>query len=129
MITACFFLSAKNSCIIEQSKIEALSRQLKVLTEEKKEAEDKDLALSRVKKFVNKAGSLKLTSPNWAVDRIDLDQEVTFLELEQILSQCANSPDYYFKPSLLKITVPERSRENSAKLTLKLRGTFLTSLN
>ncbi len=128
MIGAGFFLSAKNSCIAEQSKITAMTRQLKRLNEIKKTAEEKKQAFSQARKFVEKAEALNLTGKNWAKDRINLDQSVTFSELEQLLNQCANSPDYYFNPKFLKITVPEKS-SGMATIKLKLRGTFLTSLN
>ena len=106
-----------------------MTRQLKLLNEEKKVAAEKKLAFSRAKKFVEKAESLNLTGKNWARDRIHLDQSVTFLELEQLLNQCANSPDYYFNPTLLKISVPEKSSGNISTVNLKLRGTFLTRHN
>jgi hypothetical protein len=106
-----------------------MTRQLKLLNGGRKASEEKKLALSRTKKFVEKAESLNLTRKSWAVDKINLDQTITFLELEQLLNQCTNSPDYYFKPSLLKITIPENPRGNTSTLNLKLRGTFLTSLN
>jgi predicted P-loop ATPase/GTPase len=106
-----------------------MTGQLQLLNERKKASEEKNLALSRTKKCVEKAESLHLTRESWAVDKINLDQTITFLELEQLLNQCTNSTDYYFKPSLLKITVPEKPREDTSTLNLKLRGTFLTSLN
>ena len=129
VIGACFFLSAKNSCIAEQSKITAMTRHLNLLNERKKAAEEKNHTLSLAKKFIKKAESLNLTQKNWASDQINLNQPVTYLELEQLLNQCANTPDYYFKPSFLKIKIPEKARKSTSTLNLKLRGTFLTRLN
>jgi len=106
-----------------------MTRHLNLLNERKKEADEKNHTLSLANKFIKKAESLHLTQKDWASDQINLNQPVTYLELEQLLNQCENAPDYYFKPSFLKISVPDKSRESTSILNLKLRGTFLTRLN
>ena len=106
-----------------------MTRHLNLLNTRKKAADEKNHTLSLAKKFIKKAKSLHLTQKEWASDQINLNQPVTYLELEQLLNQCANTPDYYFKPSFLKINVPEKFQGSTSTLNLKLRGTFLTHLN
>ncbi len=93
-----FFLQAYNRYEVNHGKKEALGLRLKVLQQQKREAERKARILSKLDDFVHRAGALGLEEGGWDVYEVYINEPVTFLEMEKMLNQCTNSPDYYFKP-------------------------------
>jgi len=93
-----FFLQAYNRYDVNHEKKEALTVRFKVLTQQKREAERKVRILSKLNDFVHRARSLGLEQSGWDVYEVYINEPVTFLEMEQLLNQCTNSPAYYFKP-------------------------------
>ena len=98
LIAAYFFLTAYNRYAIRQEKKEVLTVRVRILKQQKRETERKKRIISRVNDFINRARSLGLEKNRWSVYDINIDEPVTFFEMEQILEQCENSSVYYFKP-------------------------------
>ncbi|MCP3951662.1 MAG: hypothetical protein GY697_05505 [Desulfobacterales bacterium] len=92
------FLQAYNRFEVNNGKKEALSVRLKVLQQQKREAERKARILAKLNDFVHRAGSFGLEEGGWDVYEVYINEPVTFAEMEQMLNQCTNSADYYFKP-------------------------------
>ncbi len=83
---------------MNNGKKEALGVRLKVLQQQKREAERKARILSKLNDFVHRAGSFGLEESGWDTYEVFINEPVTFAEMEQMLNQCTNSADYYFKP-------------------------------
>lgn len=66
--------------------------------QQKRETERKSRILSRASRFVEKAERLGLDEESWAVYAVDIQEPVSFFEMEQMIKQCTNSSTYYFKP-------------------------------
>lgn len=121
-IAAYFFLTAYNRYAVRQEKKEALTVRVRILKQQQREAERKKRIISRVNDFMNRAGSFGLEKNRWSVYDINIDEPVTFFEIEQILNQCQNSSAYYFKPISLYAKTPQKSdknRESDKKKTKK----------
>jgi hypothetical protein len=97
-IAAYFFLTTYNRYFINRKKAEVLTLQARLLKQQKNEAELKKHSIFRANNFIDRARSLGLEENRWAVYDINIEEPVTFSEMEQILNQCANSSAYYFKP-------------------------------
>ena len=137
-----FFLTAYNRYDISRGKVEVMETRVRLLKQQKREAQRKWRILTRVNAFVDKAASLGLEGKKWANYDVNIQEPVTFFEMEQILNQCSNSSSYYFKPIALHANIsPESdgkivkktSTSNSADsrkskegdLMLTLRGAFI----
>ena len=83
---------------MNHGKKEILAVRLRVIKQQKKEAERKVRILAKLNDFVHRARSLGLEESGWDFYEVYIDEPVTFFELEQMLNQCTNSPAYYFKP-------------------------------
>ena len=116
-IAAHFFLTTYNRYFINRKKAEVLTVQARLLKQQKNEAELKKHGIFRAKNFIDRAKSLGLEENRWAVYDINIEEPVTFSEMEQILNQCANSSAYYFKPIIFyaKKTVQESDKERMKK--------------
>ena len=97
-IAAHFFVTTYNRYSLNLKKAKVLTAQARMLTQQKNEAGRKEHNIFRANNFIDKAKSLGLEQNRWAVYDINIEEPVTFSEIEQILNQCANSSAYYFKP-------------------------------
>jgi len=97
-IAAHFFLTTYNRYFINRKKAEVLTVQARLLKQQKNETEVKKHSIFQANNFIDRARSLGLEENRWAVYDINIEEPVTFSEMEQILNQCANSSAYYFKP-------------------------------
>jgi hypothetical protein len=115
-IAAHFFLTTYNRYFINRKKTEVLTLQARLLKQQKNEAELKKHSIFRANNFIDRARSLGLEENGWAVYDINIEEPVTFSEMEQILNQCANSSAYYFKPIIFYAkTVRELDKEKMKK--------------
>jgi hypothetical protein len=115
-IAAHFFLTTYNRYFINRKKAEVLTLQARLLKQQKNEAELKKHSIFRANNFIDRARSLGLEENGWAVYDINIEEPVTFSEMEQILNQCANSSAYYFKPIIFYAkTVRELDKEKMKK--------------
>ena len=115
-IAAHFFLTTYNRYFINRKKAEVLTLQARLLKQQKNEAEHKKHGIFRANNFIDRANSLGLEENRWAVYDINIEEPVTFSEMEQILNQCANSSAYYFKPIIFYAkTVQELDKEKMKK--------------
>jgi hypothetical protein len=140
-IAAHFFLTTYNRYFINRKKAEVLTLQARLLKQQKNEAELKKHSIFRANNFIDRARSLGLEENGWAVYDINIEEPVTFSEMEQILNQCANSSAYYFKPIIFYAkTVRELDKEKMKKaisvnsedtkqgdMLLTLKGVFYVS--
>ena len=62
------------------------------------ELEQKMRVLQRVAHFVNRAHEQRLTPDSWSVYEVNIQESVTFSELAQIVEQCVQDKDVYYKP-------------------------------
>ncbi len=76
--------------------------------------ERKERILERINNFVDKARSLGLERERWAFYDVNIQEPITFPEVEKILAQTANSSSYYFKPLTLHVKTKIKS-DNGAK--------------
>lgn len=98
-----------------------MERRVRLLKQQKREAQRKWRILTRVNTFVDKASSLGLVGKKWDTYDVNIQEPVTFFEMEQILNQCLNSPSYYFKPIALHANISPESdgHESDEKIEKK----------
>ncbi len=80
-----------------------MSLQLKLLKQQQNDLRRKEKILYKVENFVRNAKTLGLEENRWSFYDDNIEDPVTFTEMEQILNQCANSSSYYFKPASLYV--------------------------
>ncbi len=120
-----------------------MTLQLKLLKQQQNEIRRKEKILYQVEDFVRNAKALGLEETRWSFYNVNIQEPVTFTEMEQILDQCANSSSYYFKPDLLHVRLvsdsdlkPEKTKASSSSsaesldtkvpdIHLTLRGSFI----
>ena len=93
-----------------------MTKRVGLLKQQKREAQRKWRILTRVNSFVDRASSLGLEGMKWANYDVNIQEPVTFFEMEQILNQCLNSSSYYFRPIALHANI---SPESDAKIVKK----------
>lgn len=130
-------LSSLNNRDFVLKKEKNLKIDLKLLLEQQTEINNKKVSITKFKSFIDTALKLELTSTGWTTLTTDINEPVTYLELEQILNQCANNNSFYFKPEIIDIKkqLPENStgKSNAKKevivegkdVNLTLKGTFI----
>lgn len=109
-------MTTYNRYFINRKKAEVLTVQARLQKQQKNEAELKKNDIFRANNFIDRARSLGLEENRWAVYDINIEEPVTFSEMEQILNQCDNSSGYYFKPIIFYAkTVQELDKEKMKK--------------
>ena len=98
-----------------------METRVRLLKQQKREAQRKWRILTRVNAFVDKAASLGLEGKKWANYDVNIQEPVTFFEMEQILNQCLNSSSYYFKAIALHANISHESdgHESDRKIVKK----------
>jgi hypothetical protein len=129
-IAAHLFLTAYTRYVIAREKVLLLTGEDKLLKEQKRELERKNQILSQVGNFIDKADKLGLEKDRWAAYEVNIQEPVSFSEMEQILTQCTNSSSYYFKPIMLHVkkssSTPAVSPDKKmGDVLLTLRGAFV----
>jgi hypothetical protein len=128
------------------SRFAAAENRLAALTVRQRLAEQNEAQLTRsyriwqkVGKFTEAIRSAGLSEQNWSVYDVVIEEPVTYAELGQLLSQCAFSQDFYFRPVSLQIKSADAlsAEENTpagklkgaddpkADVLLSLKGAFL----
>ena len=112
--TTNWFLKAYNRYALQQAKISALQGRLGFMKQQQMEMKRKISLIADVNRFVNRARSLGLEKNRWSAYVVNLQEMVSFKELEQVVNQCVNSSTAYFEPELLHINwLNADSREGS----------------
>lgn len=130
-------LSSLNDRNTAYKKEKNLKLELKILSEQQAVINDKNIAITKFKGFINKALKLELVSKEWTMLKTDINEPVTYLELEEILNQCTNDNSIYFKPEIIDIKKQhtENTNDNTKNkkgaiaegkdVNLTLKGTFI----
>ena len=63
-----------------------------------------------------------LEENRWAVYDINIEEPVTFSEMEQILNQCANSSAYYFKPIIFHAKTMKKLDKEKMKKAISVNS-------
>jgi len=125
-----------------EQKIDTLTCRLTALNQQKNELKRKTRILTRIRRFVEKAQQVGLEKSNWAVYDVNIEEPVSYAQLDQILGQCVNTGSFYFKPAYFhaallsekeKKTIARDSSSDSADshftihsdLMLSLKGAFI----
>ena len=140
-MAAFFCVGRFNQLRRNQAKFSVLSERVKALDRQKHELEQKQRALLATRRFLDQAASLGLGRQFWAYYDVNIQETVSFAEMEQILNQCNNSSAAYFKPIALHIkkVTPERPKSaaravprpdhsgavSNTDLSITLSGKFL----
>ncbi|MEW6264223.1 MAG: hypothetical protein AB1641_14230 [Thermodesulfobacteriota bacterium] len=103
IITAYLFTTAYQRHASNQQRAAAAAVQMRLLTLHEEEMTRRKQASARARRFVAKAKTVGLSQDKWAVYGVNIQESVTFAELELILKQTVNARAYYFKPITLQI--------------------------
>jgi hypothetical protein len=118
-----FFVATYNRYSLNLKKAKVLTAQARMLTQQKNEAVSKEYNILRANNFIDKAKSLGLEQNRWAVYDINIEEPVTFSEIEQILNQCASSSAYYFKPIIFYAKAVRELDNNKMKKAISIDST------
>ncbi len=125
-----------------EQKLDTLTCRLAIMDQQKKELERKTRILTRIRRFVEKAQQVGLEKSKWAFYDVNIEEPVSYTQLDQILGQCVNTESFYFKPAYFhaallsekdKQKISHDSSTDSADshstgrsdLMLSLKGTFI----
>ncbi|MCP4714035.1 MAG: hypothetical protein GY868_02875 [Deltaproteobacteria bacterium] len=126
-------MSARSGATAAQENVTDLSRRARLLQQQTGEQQRRQLIIKQTKSFVEQSEALGLTRQRWEVYKVDIQKTATLTELNQLLSQCAGTPEYYFKPAVLKIAVETpaaapaqqaSSQYREPTIALTLQGAF-----
>lgn len=137
LISSYLLLTSLNNRDSVLKKEKNLKIDLKLLLEQQTNINNKKIAITKFKRFIDTALKLELTSTGWTTLTTDINEPVTYLELEEILNQCANNNSFYFKPEIIEIKKQlseNATGKSKAKkgviaegkdVNLTLKGTFI----
>jgi hypothetical protein len=100
---AFFFVKTYDQYSARQEKALALAIKFKALESQKIEMARRSRTLLAVKRFMDRAHDLGLEKDRWIYYDVNIQEPVSFPEMEQILNQCNNSTAAYYKPISLQI--------------------------
>ena len=96
--------------------------------------ERKNRILLKVERFIDKAGAMGLEPIKWSFYDVNIQDTVSFQDMEQILYQCSNSRSAYYKPISLHIKAAASdgvrktgrlSEDRTGDLLITLKGKFV----
>ena len=103
VIVGHFFLRAYDHFAASLERVTMLEKKANLFRLQKKEVERKNRILLKVGRFIDKAGAMGLEPKKWSFYDVNIQDTVSFPEMEQILEQCTNSRSAYYKPISLHI--------------------------
>ena len=98
-----FCVQAYQDYRVNRLKVEAMTRQYRLLKTQAMEIRRQKRLLERVGAFIGQAGSLGLDTRHWAYYNVNIQETMMFHDLERVLSQSGHTDSYYFRPSRLHI--------------------------
>lgn len=137
LFSAYLFLTSLNNRESVVKKEKNLGIEVKLLSAHQTVIKNKNSAIKEFRKFIDKAMKLDLVSSGWALLETDINEPVTYLELEDILNQCTNNNSFYFKPEFIQIkkqtdlmineksTIKQDAIVEKKDVNLTLKGTFI----
>jgi hypothetical protein len=130
VIVGHFFLKAYDHFAVSLEKVTILEKKANLLRLQKKEVERKNRVLLKVGRFIHKAENMGLEPKNWSFYDVNIQDKVSFPEMEKILEQCANSRFAYYKPISLHIkTVASDGVKKTGPSPEDRTGDLLITLN
>ena len=130
VIVGHFFLRAYDHFAASLEKVTILKKKADLFRLQKKEVDRKNRILLKVGHFIDKAGVMGLEPENWAFYDVNIQDTVSFPEMEKILEQCTNSRSAYYKPISLHIKTVTSDGVRKTGLTTEDRtGDLLITLN
>lgn len=137
-----FFLSTYNRVRLNQKRLEATTSQVQFLRENERELIRKKAVMEEVNAFLTKAKGFGLERERWVFHGVNINERMTFEQVERIMRQTSNSPAYYFKPTTLYIKKTATAADKSkvpptpsspgrqsapapSSVSLTLRGAFV----
>lgn len=125
----------KKKTLLQQEK--NLKLELKILSEQQAINNKKNERISDFTDFIDKAVKLDMKTDKWNRLAVNINEPVSYLELEEILNQCSNNNSFYFKPEFIEIkkqeksTIPDTTKRKKSSpgknqdVNLNLKGTFI----
>lgn len=98
LVTGRYFLTNYKAYVAHKDKKAVLVQKVKWLRQLRSEREQKLHSILKINNFVNYAKLLGLEKNKWEVYNIDIQDAVTFSEMETILKQCSNANSHFFRP-------------------------------
>ncbi len=133
-VTTHFLVDAYSRHQVATNRLTTVEHHLKALERSRQNRRSYQAFLEQAQEFVNHAQRSGAIRSAWDRYSVDLQRQVYFDELENLLAQADHGPAFYFQPALLDIRLAtgEKSEEESAQntqeegdVTLTLRGSFL----
>ncbi len=130
VIVGHFFLRAYDHFAASLERVTMLNKKADLFRLKKKEVDRKNRILLKVGHFIDKAGVMGLEPKNWAFYDVNIQDAVSFPEMEKILEQCTNSRSAYYKPISLHIkTVASDGVRKTGRSPEDRTGDLLITLN
>ncbi len=130
VIVGHFFLRAYDHFAANLERVTMLKKKANLFRLQKKEVERKNRILLKVGRFIDKAGTMGLEPKKWSFYDVNIQDTVSFPEMEQILEQCTNSRSAYYKPISLHIkAVASDEVRKTGRSSEDRKGDLLITLN
>lgn len=130
VIVGHFFLRAYDHFAASLERVNILEKKADLFRLQKKEVDRKNRILLKVGRFIDKAGAMGLEPKKWSLYDVNIQDTVSFPEMETILEQCTNSRSAYYKPISLHIkTVASDGVRKTGRTSEDRTGDLLITLN
>ncbi len=127
-----FMVDAYSRHQIAKQRLTTVERHLKALERSQQNHRSYQAFLEQAREFVTHAERSGAVRSAWDRYAVNLQRQVYFDELENLLAQADHGPAFYFHPELLDIRLATRSEGESVPddqeegdVTLTLQGSFL----
>ncbi len=96
-VSSYFFLNTYHRYALNQERLRVTNREARLVKEYQQEMKRKERILAQVDTFVIRAKAFGIEKNRWAYYNVNIQEAVSFPELDGILTQTVNTSSYYFK--------------------------------